>query len=72
MNVAIGLARVASEVYPSRGGQLSALFLAVLAINQTLGPILFRIALARSGELSPAGEGEEGATTEEPVPAAAH
>jgi Kef-type K+ transport system membrane component KefB len=69
--VAIGLARVVSEVYPNRGSQLSALFLAVLAINQTLGPILFRIALARSGELLPAAESAEGTAGEEPVPVAA-
>ena len=73
--VAIGLARVVSEVYPSRGSQLSALFLAVLAINQTLGPILFRVALDRSGELRAAEEGEEtmdSPDSGEPVPAAAH
>ena len=49
--VAIGLAAVVAEVYPSRGAELRSLFLAVIAINQTLGPILFRQALSRSGEL---------------------
>lgn len=49
--VAIGLAAVVAEVYPSRGEELRSLFLAVIAINQTLGPILFRQALAKSGEL---------------------
>ena len=74
--VAIGLARVVTEVYPGRGAQLSALFLAVLAINQTLGPILFRIALVRSGEIGGAAEEtvelERGEEMEEGVPASAH
>jgi hypothetical protein len=49
--VAIGLANVVVQVYPNRGVQIQTLFLAVLAINQTLGPILFRHALVRSGEV---------------------
>ena len=49
--VAIGLATIVAEVYPLRGGQMRTLFLGVLAINQVAGPILFRRALDRSGEL---------------------
>jgi len=49
--VAIGLAAVAAQVYPNRGAQLRTLFLAVLAINQTVGPVLFRVALDRAGEI---------------------
>ena len=67
--VAIGLASVVVEVYPTRGAQIQTLFLAVLAINQTIGPILFRHALSRSGELTegePPGEESEGV----PAPAA--
>lgn len=48
--VAVGLAAVVAQVYPERGEQLRNLLLAVLAVNQTLGPILFRRALVRSGE----------------------
>jgi Kef-type K+ transport system membrane component KefB len=50
--VAIGLATIVAEVYPERGADIRTMFLAMLALNQTLGPILFRQALARSGELS--------------------
>ena len=50
--VAIGLATVVGQVYPNRGGQIQTLFLAVIAINETLGPILFRQALVKSGEVS--------------------
>jgi Kef-type K+ transport system membrane component KefB len=49
--VAIGLSAVIASAYPGRGEQMRALFLAVIAINETLGPVLFRQALARSGEL---------------------
>jgi Kef-type K+ transport system membrane component KefB len=51
--VAIGLASVVAAVYPRRGAMIQTLFLAVLAINQTAGPILFRRALVRSGEIDP-------------------
>jgi Kef-type K+ transport system membrane component KefB len=50
--VAIGLATVVGQVYPNRGAQLQTVFLAVIAVNETLGPILFRQALVRSGEVS--------------------
>ncbi|MEO7522067.1 MAG: cation:proton antiporter [Gemmatimonas sp.] len=52
--VAIGLATVAAEAYPERGDAIRSLFLAMLAVNQTVGPILFRFALSRAGELSTA------------------
>jgi len=52
--VAIGLATVAAEAYPERGEAIRALFLAMLAVNQTLGPIMFRFALSRAGELNAA------------------
>ncbi|HET6680593.1 MAG TPA: cation:proton antiporter [Gemmatimonadaceae bacterium] len=50
--VAIGLAAIVSSVYPQRGEDLQTLFLAMIAINQVVGPILFRRALQKSGELS--------------------
>ncbi len=49
--VAFGLAAVVAEVYPSRGESLRALLLATIAVNQTLGPILFRVGLKKAGEL---------------------
>ncbi len=53
--VAIGLASVMASVYPQRGEELQTLFLATLTVNQTLGPIMFRLALLRSGEIPPDG-----------------
>ena len=54
--VAIGLATIVAEAYPERGGQIRTLFLAVMAVNQVIGPILFRVALARSGEIAEVGD----------------
>jgi Kef-type K+ transport system membrane component KefB len=49
--VAIGLATAVAQAYPVRGTQIKTLFLAVLALNQIIGPIVFRHALAQSGEI---------------------
>lgn len=51
--VAIGLSSVVASVYPERGEEMRNLFLAMIAINETIGPILFRISLLRSGEATP-------------------
>jgi Kef-type K+ transport system membrane component KefB len=49
--VAIGLATVLAQVFPERGAEIRTLFLAVIAVNETIGPIFFRHALASSGEI---------------------
>lgn len=49
--VAVGLAAILADVYPDRGESIRALFLATLAVNQVVGPVLFRRALVRSNEL---------------------
>jgi len=59
--VAIGLATIVADVYPERGAQFRTLFLAVMTVNQALGPILFRHALSKSGELAP-GEAQPATT----------
>jgi Kef-type K+ transport system membrane component KefB len=64
--VAIGLSAAAAQAYTSRGGQIQALFLAVLALNQIIGPILFRYALVRGGEISPVSGPEPGAHSTPP------
>ena len=51
--VAIGLASVAAQAYPRRGAQIRTVMLAVIAINEVIGPILFRHALVSSGEVTP-------------------
>lgn len=59
--VAIGLATVVAQAYPSRGAQIRTLFLAVVAINEVVGAILFRRALVSSGEVAAAEELERSA-----------
>ncbi|HET7620266.1 MAG TPA: cation:proton antiporter [Gemmatimonadaceae bacterium] len=54
--VAIGLASILANAYPSRGGEMQTLVLSVIAINEIAGQILFSIALRRSGEVE--GEAE--------------
>jgi len=67
--VAIGLATIAAQAYPERGDQLRTLFLAVMTINQVVGPVLFRQALVRSGEMPGAtNDRAEGSPSPEPAP----
>lgn len=53
--VAIGLATIVAEAYGELGGQIRTLLLGLIAVNETVGPILFRRALDASGETAPAG-----------------
>ena len=55
--VAIGLSSIVAEAYPEQGAVLGALLLSLVAINETVGPILFRRGLVAAGEVS-ATEGE--------------
>lgn len=48
--VAIGLAAILAQAWPERGPFLAGLLLALIAVNETVGPILFRRALTESGE----------------------
>lgn len=64
--VAIGLATVAAATFPERGGEIRTMFLAVIAVNEAMGPILFRLALSRAGELTT----ESGTADAEVAPAA--
>ena len=50
--LALGLAAVVSREYPSFGAGFRALAIATVAINELVGPILFKLALDRSGETS--------------------
>jgi hypothetical protein len=50
--VAIGLANMVASAYPRVGNDLRTLLLALIAINQIIGPVLFRRALVMSGEVT--------------------
>jgi hypothetical protein len=70
--VAIGLAAIVANAYGEMGVYLQGLLLALIAVNETMGAILFRRALDRSGEL-PEGAGgtERPASSEERATAGA-
>jgi Kef-type K+ transport system membrane component KefB len=67
--VAIGLVDVASAVYPAAGGDMRTILLAVIAVDQTVGPILFRRALQKAGEVGQGGKAGAGLAEREPAPA---
>jgi Kef-type K+ transport system membrane component KefB len=49
--VAIGLVTLVSSLYPDAGASMRTLLLSLIAVNQIAGPVLFRRALVRSGEM---------------------
>jgi hypothetical protein len=53
--VAIGLAMIVAETFPTFGADLRSLLLALIALNETVGAVLFRRALVAAGEM---GDGE--------------
>lgn len=57
--VAIGLAAILAEAYPGRGPYLAGMLLALIAVNESVGPILFRRALTRAGEIDPSAGTDE-------------
>lgn len=67
--VAIGLVRVVSDAYPSRGAAIQTLLLAVIAIDEVIGQVLFRLALVRAGEVGGEAGDRGGDTGEVVVPA---
>lgn len=52
--LALGVAAVIERTFPSFGAPFRSLSLATVAINEMVGPILFKLALDRSGESSSA------------------
>ena len=48
--VTIGLASLAGDVLPGVGPPLATLVIAVIGMNQVIGPVVFKFALSRSGE----------------------
>jgi hypothetical protein len=48
------LATAVAEVYPTIGAAIKTLALALIAVNQVIGPIIFRRALVAAGEIGEA------------------
>jgi Kef-type K+ transport system membrane component KefB len=67
--LALGLSVVVEREFPTFGAQFRALAIATVAINEMVGPILFKLALDRAGEAS---NEAEAAITEQEAPEAEH
>ncbi len=50
--LALGLAQIARRAFPEWGVSLEALVIAMIGVHEIVGPICFRLALARAGELT--------------------
>jgi len=51
--ITLGLVVLVEKRLPELGGRADTAMLAVVALNQVIGPILFRLGLSWSGEISP-------------------
>ena len=61
--VAVALAGVARRAFPAWGISLEAMVLVMIAVNQLVGPIAFRLALRRSPQAAPLAAGGGGLAT---------
>jgi hypothetical protein len=50
--VALGLATIIAERLPDLGRAMQVLIVGIIAINESVGPVLFRRGLARAGEIT--------------------
>ncbi|MEO7189826.1 MAG: trehalose-6-phosphate synthase [Vicinamibacterales bacterium] len=64
--ITLGLAAMVASSYPEWGMRLQTVIVAVVALNQLAGPILFRAALAQIGEVGRAGGSLVVASNREP------
>jgi Kef-type K+ transport system membrane component KefB len=61
--VTLGLTMILAGDYPTWGSKMQTLMVALIAIHQLIGPVLFRAALARTGEI---GKMDVGVSEEDP------
>jgi hypothetical protein len=54
--VTLGLASIIARRFPGWGDEVRSIALAMIALNQLLGPVAFRWALVRAGESRPEAE----------------
>jgi Kef-type K+ transport system membrane component KefB len=64
--VALGLATLIAERFPAVGIGAQAVIVGIIAVNETVGPILFRQALVRAGEVEEEAPGRAGAAGLDP------
>lgn len=66
--VTLGLALIVASEYPTWGATVQTLILALIALHQLSGPVLFRAALARAGEIGRMDEQMVGAALSDAAP----
>jgi Kef-type K+ transport system membrane component KefB len=54
--VTLGLTIIVSSEFPDWGARVQTLMVSLIALHEMIGPILFRLALARAGEIGKMGE----------------
>ncbi len=69
--VALGLATLVADRFPDVGLAMQSTVIGVIAVNETLGPILFRRALSRAGEMDPRADAANAPEAPLAVPAVA-
>ncbi|HET9158616.1 MAG TPA: hypothetical protein VFN91_18215, partial [Myxococcaceae bacterium] len=65
--LALGIAGKIQKEHPGYGAGFAAMAVATVALNELVGPILFKTALDRSGETARHGDAEEPAVTPPPA-----
>jgi Kef-type K+ transport system membrane component KefB len=69
--VTLGLTILVAREFPEWGLQVQSLMVALIALHELIGPVLFRAALSRAGEIGRMDdESEAGAALPEPLPTA--
>lgn len=69
--VTLGLTIIVSSEFPEWGARVQTLMVSLIALHEMIGPILFRLALARAGEIGKMGEETETAPETLDIPGAA-
>jgi len=70
--VTLGLAILINAEFPDWGGRLYALIVSMITLHETIGPILFRAALTRAGEVGRMDLAESAPPHTAPAPVTAH
>jgi Kef-type K+ transport system membrane component KefB len=69
--VTLGLTIIVSSEFPEWGGRVQTLMVSLIALHELIGPVLFRMALARAGEIGKMSEETETAPESFDLPGAA-
>jgi len=69
--VTLGLTIIVSSEFPEWGARVQTLMVSLIALHEMIGPVMFRAALARAGEIGKMGDDTETAPESMELPGAA-